>query len=82
MCPFFVLLFLNMSLWNAKCENMFFVCWPSLINSRKGRKCPNMGFLIDFFLHTFLISRLLPSPYPYWGDEEDVQSPPRDPFVG
>merc|ERR1719234_2785025 len=29
-------------------------------------------------------SRLLPSPYPYWGDEEDVdvQSPPRDPFVG
>ena len=29
-----------------------------------------------------LFARLLPSPYPYWGDEEDVQSPPRDPFVG
>ena len=27
--------------------------------------------------------RLLPSPYPYWGDEEDIQSPPqKDPFVG
>ncbi len=25
---------------------------------------------------------MLPSPYPYWGDEEDVQSPPRDPFLG
>ena len=29
-----------------------------------------------------LLPRLLPSPYPYWGDEEDVQSPPRDPFLG
>ena len=27
--------------------------------------------------------RLLPSPYPYWGDEEDLHSPPqKDPFVG
>ena len=27
--------------------------------------------------------RLLPSPYPYWADEEDLQSPPqKDPFVG
>merc|ERR1712106_269379 len=26
---------------------------------------------------------LLPSPYPYWGDEEDLQSPQqKDPFVG
>ena len=76
-----VIRFLNLNLWNTKFENMLFVCWPSLINSRKGRKCPNVVY-DRLFPHTFLISRLLPSPYPYWGDEEDVQSPPRDPFVG
>ena len=52
-CGHFLSYFLNLSLWNTKCENMLFVCWPSIINSRKGRQCPNMWFMIDFFPHTF-----------------------------
>jgi len=44
----------------------------------EGRPCP----VLQRGEENHSQSRLLPSPYPYWGDEEDVQSPPRDPFVG
>ena len=81
MWAFFVLLFKSESLEYQMRKYAF--CMLAFFNKQqKGVEMSKYVVNDRFFPHSFLISRLLPSPYPYWGDEEDVQSPPRDPFVG